>query len=184
MLEPAWAQRPRATSRVTGRPVVAATEQPKLLNLDDVEAEEDALPTPSGLPNLRKPPTDDADQAAERDLDALPLRRPPGEPRPPSPPSEPVADEYLDWDGGLLLAPRQVPNGFAGRSSIMPLEFQQDSHFVPMPDRWRSGSRSGTATARTIASSSRTTRSRRTRRTFVAGASIPIGRTCSRATIR
>jgi hypothetical protein len=139
MLEPAWAQRPRATSRVNGRPVVAASEQPKLLNLDDVEAEEDALPTPSGLPNLRKPPTDDADQAAERDLDALPLRRPPGEPRPPSPPSEPVADEYLDWDGGLLLAPRQVPNGFAGRSSIVPLEFQQDSHFVPMPDRWRSG---------------------------------------------
>lgn len=39
----------------------------------------------------------------------------------------------------LLALPVEAPLGFTGRSSVMPTEDQESSHFVPMPDRWRSG---------------------------------------------
>ncbi|NQV23649.1 MAG: hypothetical protein HQ518_04700, partial [Rhodopirellula sp.] len=39
----------------------------------------------------------------------------------------------------LLIPERDPPRGFTGPSGILPTEQQQDSHFVPMPDRWRTG---------------------------------------------
>jgi hypothetical protein len=39
----------------------------------------------------------------------------------------------------LLVPERDAPRGFTGPSGIMPTETQQDSHFVPVPDRWRTG---------------------------------------------
>ena len=39
----------------------------------------------------------------------------------------------------LLVLPRDNPIGFAGPSGIVPTEIQQDSHFVPIEDRWRIG---------------------------------------------
>jgi hypothetical protein len=42
-------------------------------------------------------------------------------------------------DNELLRWPVDPPLGYAGRSSILPLETQENSHFVPMEDRWRIG---------------------------------------------
>jgi hypothetical protein len=39
----------------------------------------------------------------------------------------------------LLIPERDPPRGFTGPSGIIPTETQQDSHFVPVPDRWRVG---------------------------------------------
>lgn len=39
----------------------------------------------------------------------------------------------------LFTFPVEAPLGFTGRSSVLPTENQESSHFVPMPDRWRSG---------------------------------------------
>lgn len=36
-------------------------------------------------------------------------------------------------------SPLEAPQGFSGRSSVLSKDAQQDGHFVPMPDRWRSG---------------------------------------------
>jgi hypothetical protein len=33
----------------------------------------------------------------------------------------------------------QAPLGYSGKSGILPTESQEDGHFVPVPDRWRSG---------------------------------------------
>ncbi len=35
--------------------------------------------------------------------------------------------------------PLQAPLGYSGKSGILPTETQEDEHFVPVPDRWRSG---------------------------------------------
>jgi hypothetical protein len=122
---------------------VARASRTLRLTFEEFVAEADQSPPPADPPGLRNPPavesTQNARDPANRDLDALPLRRPPGEPRPPTTAQE-ALDASPEWDENvILLTPRQVPNGFAGRSSIVPLEYQQDSHFVPMPDRWRSG---------------------------------------------
>lgn len=61
-----------------------------------------------------------------RKLEKSPLQRPP----------EPPPD---DSDHFQLVYPTDSPNGFAGRSRIRPLDEPADAHFVPMPDRWRSG---------------------------------------------
>jgi len=39
----------------------------------------------------------------------------------------------------MLIPERDPPRGFTGPSGIIPTEAQQDSHFVPVPDRWRIG---------------------------------------------
>jgi hypothetical protein len=39
----------------------------------------------------------------------------------------------------MLIPERDPPRGFTGPSGIIPTETQQDSHFVPVPDRWRLG---------------------------------------------
>ena len=40
---------------------------------------------------------------------------------------------------GLFLAEQEAPLGFTGPSGILPTEQQQNSHFVPIEDRWRGG---------------------------------------------
>jgi hypothetical protein len=44
-----------------------------------------------------------------------------------------------DWFMPPLLWPVDPPTGYTGPSGIAPREAQQDSHFVPMEDRWRIG---------------------------------------------
>lgn len=39
----------------------------------------------------------------------------------------------------LLIPERDPPRGFTGPSGILPTEQQENSHFVPVPDRWRLG---------------------------------------------
>lgn len=39
----------------------------------------------------------------------------------------------------LLVTPFDPPTGFAGPSGVLPSEEQQDSHFIPVEDRWRVG---------------------------------------------
>jgi hypothetical protein len=39
----------------------------------------------------------------------------------------------------MLIPETDAPRGFTGPSGIIPTETQQDSHFVPVPDRWRVG---------------------------------------------
>ncbi|MGZ0165171.1 MAG: HEAT repeat domain-containing protein [Planctomycetales bacterium] len=39
----------------------------------------------------------------------------------------------------LLIPKTDAPRGFTGPSGIVPTEQQQDSHFIPVPDRWRLG---------------------------------------------
>jgi hypothetical protein len=39
----------------------------------------------------------------------------------------------------LLMPERDPPRGFTGPSGILPTEQQQNSHFIPEPDRWRTG---------------------------------------------
>jgi hypothetical protein len=39
----------------------------------------------------------------------------------------------------LLIPETDAPRGFTGPSGIIPTEQQQDSHFIPVPDRWRLG---------------------------------------------
>jgi hypothetical protein len=45
----------------------------------------------------------------------------------------------IETDNALLQHPFDPPLGFAGDSSVLPLEVQTDSHFVPVEDRWRIG---------------------------------------------
>lgn len=39
----------------------------------------------------------------------------------------------------LLTLPVDAPIGFSGQTGVLPSEYQESSHFVPMEDRWRSG---------------------------------------------
>ncbi|MBC7854228.1 MAG: hypothetical protein IAF94_12405 [Pirellulaceae bacterium] len=47
--------------------------------------------------------------------------------------------EYAEEPDPGLTWPIDPPPGFAGRSGILPREEQENSHFVPMEDRWRIG---------------------------------------------
>ena len=40
-----------------------------------------------------------------------------------------------DWP----VHPIEAPLGYSGKSGILPVDSQEDGHFVPVPDRWRSG---------------------------------------------
>src|SRR5690606_25818555 len=50
----------------------------------------------------------------------------------------PPADDMDSFDG-MLFYPREAPLGYTGPSGILSEDVQENSHFVPMPDRWRSG---------------------------------------------
>ena len=67
----------------------------------------------------------------------LPLRPPPTEALPEPEPAIEFSDDR--FDKYLLRTARQMPTGFAGPSGVMPVDGQQNSHFVPVPDRWRLG---------------------------------------------
>lgn len=47
--------------------------------------------------------------------------------------------EFAEEPDPILTWPVDPPPGFAGRSGISPREEQENSHFVPMEDRWRIG---------------------------------------------
>lgn len=63
-------------------------------------------------------------------LDMEQLRRPVE--TPPAAPKEPQ-------DESLLKTPVDPPLGYAGPSGVLPTETQENSHFVPVEDRWRIG---------------------------------------------
>lgn len=110
---------------------------------------EAALPPPDNADNLRQlpPPTllpdleqfDPLSRARERSEPFEttpelfdPLRRPLE--TPPSP-----ADPLPEPESGLFQTPYDAPSGFAGPSGVRPRDVQEDSHFVPIEDRWRIG---------------------------------------------
>jgi hypothetical protein len=65
-----------------------------------------------------------------------PLDRPLDTPAAPA-----LAAERVDPYGPTapFVVPNGVPSGFTGRSSIAPVDYQTDGHFVPVEDRWRIG---------------------------------------------
>ena len=50
-----------------------------------------------------------------------------------------VMPEYAEEPATLLRWPVDPPLGYTGPSGIAPVDVQENSHFVPMEDRWRSG---------------------------------------------
>ncbi|MEX2093311.1 MAG: hypothetical protein WD971_11575 [Pirellulales bacterium] len=102
------------------------------------EAEEQLQFPPASMPNGDDRREGDEGKIVD-DTDALPLRPPPSDSI-----LEPRVSSYqlptLEWDEGLLLStPLQAPTGYSGPSSVRSWERQEDSHFVPVPDRWRIG---------------------------------------------
>ncbi len=79
--------------------------------------------------------SEDSD-SIEEENQALPLRSPPDFDLPRDIPEYEFDDMEYDLPVETV---RQTPLGFSGPSGILPKDFQQNSHFVPMPDRWRSG---------------------------------------------
>ncbi len=65
--------------------------------------------------------------------------RDPDEPLVPLVPLVPAAP-FGSLDEPLFLDEVYPPLGFTGPSGVLPREVQEDSHFVPMEDRWRIGS--------------------------------------------
>jgi hypothetical protein len=103
------------------------------------DADEPLLVSPTAEGDGEVERVDEKDLPRPRENSFLPLRSPPGE----SILAANVASyelPELEWDEGLLLStPLQAPTGYSGPSSVRPREFQEDSHFVPLPDRWRIG---------------------------------------------
>jgi hypothetical protein len=73
--------------------------------------------------------------------DSLPEEpiRPPVLARPLVPPTEAAAPAPAQEPTGLLQLPFDPPLGYAGPSGILPRAQQENSHFVPVEDRWRIG---------------------------------------------
>lgn len=104
--------------------------------------DDESLPSPNdgvdGLMMNERPQSGSATPASRNQ--SLPLRPPPGARADRPQLAEPWNELSPYDDGGWLLeTPWQVPTGFAGPSGVLPLESQQNSHFVPVPDRWRIG---------------------------------------------
>lgn len=101
----------------------------------------------------------DPPRASAPPTDLEPLSEPRARPRTAEPPggaaeSDEPRPRFLkpyDSDSGLapfaeasepdalLILPRDLPTGFAGRSPVAPREGQTSSHFAPVEDRWRIG---------------------------------------------
>jgi len=116
-----------------GRATVVGLRQVAVVTSgDDAEVE---LPAPSRSTGE----ISTGESESEEQGDALPLRPPPdGEDRElvPDTPFEPVPP----WEEEpLIFTPWQVPAGFSGPSGVARFEAPEDSHFVPVPDRWRIG---------------------------------------------
>ena len=114
------------------------SEQALLANLKDKVAEsivEQALATEEAL--FADEDSESAAGDSEEEVRPPVLRRP-FEPK--FSDSDPLLLPELPLEPELLFAyPMDAPLGFTGRSSVLPSEGQQSSHFVPMEDRWRSG---------------------------------------------
>jgi hypothetical protein len=52
---------------------------------------------------------------------------------------EPITPPVEDFETSLFRAPSELPSGYTGPSGVLPSEYQQSSHFVPVEDRWRAG---------------------------------------------
>jgi hypothetical protein len=134
------AENDRGTAEIAAlRDIIAGPSLPNLPGQEPAVAEpaSEELPAPRELTTYPDSPANESSTA--RDVDALPLRRPPpdaGEILQP----ELSLDHAPPWDEEPVIAtPWQVPSGFAGPSGIAPFEHQEDGHFVPVPDRWRIG---------------------------------------------
>jgi hypothetical protein len=55
----------------------------------------------------------------------------------PTLPDAPEEDPFAPYPAPLFEIDRGAPLGFAGPSGIVPREYQQDGHFIPVEDRWR-----------------------------------------------
>ena len=88
-----------------------------------------APPRSPGTPRLLEP-GEDPDQGGSTPR----LIRPPDAGFPTAALPEPFARPV-----GPFFAPFDPPTGFTGPSSVVPIEGQQDPHFVPIADRWRTG---------------------------------------------
>ncbi len=101
-----------------------ATEEEELEEMVDEEEEvfeDEPSPTSSDDDEVRPPV----------------LRRPF---EPTFPDADPLLLPELPLEPDMLFAyPVEAPLGFTGRSSVLPSEGQESSHFVPMEDRWRAG---------------------------------------------
>ena len=88
--------------------------------------------TPPGSPGPPSLPAagDDADRAGSTPR----VIRPPDAGFPTAALPEPFARPAAPF-----FAPFDPPVGFTGPSSVVPVERQQDPHFVPIADRWRTG---------------------------------------------
>lgn len=104
--------------------------------------EQAAFESPIPPPATHHPPpvsTSGANSATEPTPDPQPIE--PGVlgrsiAPPPDFPDQPAPIEGLE----LLTTPSDAPLGYAGNSGVAPTESQEDSHFVPVEDRWRIGS--------------------------------------------
>jgi hypothetical protein len=83
------------------------------------------------IPSLPAPLLPAADRPAPASPGILdrPLETRPEPAAPPGPPESELP----------LQLPTGVPQGFSGPSGIRPTEYQENSHFVPVEDRWRIG---------------------------------------------
>jgi len=52
---------------------------------------------------------------------------------------EPITPPVDDFETSLFRTPSELPPGYTGPSGVLPSEYQQSSHFVPVEDRWRAG---------------------------------------------
>ncbi len=95
----------------------------------------DLLPTPRSFdrlfPEIEEPGDFDEGIEPGNILDPSVLDRPFTEPGDIF--AEPVAANV--WP----VHPIEAPLGYSGKSGILPVDVQEDGHFVPVPDRWRSG---------------------------------------------
>jgi hypothetical protein len=96
---------------------------------EDPPAEGDAAPTVTQSPRATR---DEKTAAGTEGANPPPLRRPVDTPAP-------APEPLTSLDDFLLQTSVEPPLGFAGRSSVLPSEVQETSHFVPMEDRWRLG---------------------------------------------
>jgi hypothetical protein len=95
----------------------------------------DLPPTPrrqnSRFPEIEEPAEFDDDLEPGNELEPSLLDRPFSEPGDVF--TEPVSADV--WP----VHASEAPLGYSGKSGILPVDSQEDGHFVPVPDRWRSG---------------------------------------------
>ena len=119
---------PTGQSNVWRSPGDALAATPSDQRLPPVGPIFDPFVQPATATETMAPPTNVAPTAPPwlRTPDATPL-------------VDPAPAILDDFETALLTTPRELPLGFTGPSGVLPSEYQQSSHFVPVEDRWRSG---------------------------------------------